>query len=82
MATQFIPITSTAWTLVSSASSGYMEVQSEGVFFIEAATLPDASIKIGHLMSPFKGISFSRSNGLNTYARSQINEATVIVTED
>lgn len=76
------PITSTAWTLVSAAASGFMENQGPQVVkYRTSAAVPVAGDSMGHELGISKSIGWSRQSAENIYARTISGTADLIVTE-
>lgn len=75
-------ITSTAWTLVSAAASGFMENQGpQAIKYRTAAAIPAATDEMGHELPVGKFRGWSRQTAENIYARTIDGNATLIVTE-
>lgn len=82
MPTTRISISSTVWTPVSVAASGFMENQGPSiVMYRTAAAVPAANDNMGHALGFEKNVGWSRATAETIYAKTVSGTATLIVTE-
>ena len=82
MATTDIPISTDAWTLVSSgpAEGSVSAKKPRQVFIVEAASLPSADSNEGHFLEKTL-IYYNLDTGVNLYAKAYFENNIVVRTE-
>lgn len=80
--TVFVPIVTNIWTLVSAGLTGFITNESDNpVLYLEAASLPAASVEQGHTLNPRQGRAYNVGAGQEVYARAIAGNSSVSNTD-